>query len=158
MRHALFLAGATLTLVSGASGCVTVAGDPPAGTDLPPSPSADPAPPDREGRPRHTPGPARETLARAPSETARPSAPGTAPTRHAPPPAGARSAPPSARPAPERPRRPPRERAPSSDRSGLVPGGVPAWPGTDVCGLGETYGGWDPGSAQARACREVYGD
>ncbi|MDG4860646.1 hypothetical protein P8605_21185 [Streptomyces sp. T-3] len=29
--------------------------------------------------------------------------------------------------------------------------------GTEVCGLGEQYGNWDPDSPQARICRDTYG-
>ncbi|GAA2393183.1 hypothetical protein GCM10010420_17460 [Streptomyces glaucosporus] len=157
VRHALLLAGAALTVVSGASGCVTAAGRPAAGADLPPDPSAAPARPEREDGPRLTPGPARETLARVPAATARPPAPDDTPTRYGPPSAGARGAPPP-RPVPQRPRRTPREPGPSgTGRPGGALGGLPLPPGADVCGLGETYGGWDPRSEQARACREVYG-
>ncbi|MFC8855308.1 hypothetical protein ACFT5D_19930 [Streptomyces sp. NPDC057144] len=95
-----------------------------------------PGPERATGEPRRTPPPAHRSAphdppaTRAPGRSARPAAPG--PTRA-----------PAA----------PRPRVPD------LPGGSDAGAGgkADVCSLGKQYGGWRPGSPEARICEQAYG-
>ncbi|CAL9595507.1 hypothetical protein [Streptomyces atacamensis] len=155
VRSALLLAGAALAAVSG---CVTVAGGQRPEEGGPPAPPTGPALPRQDTGPPRTPGAARETLARVEEGPERPGTP--SPPRYGSPSASAPAFPPATRPAPRPPRR---ERLPSGPArperaSGGSPGGSPRWPGTDVCGLGEAYGGWAADGEPARTCRQVYGD
>ncbi|MFF8959929.1 hypothetical protein [Streptomyces sp. NPDC014894] len=149
-----YLLGATVWAVSALtlSGCVSV--EPLPGPA--PAPRAE-RPPSSVARPQTVrQGPAREVLRPPPRK--RP-APPVAPE--------ARAVPePRARPAGQAPRtraveRPPRRAAPPApaptrrSRPPAAPPGVGAPP--DVCALTEAYGGWRPGGAQARMCREAYG-
>ncbi|MEV0123897.1 hypothetical protein AB0I16_20610 [Streptomyces sp. NPDC050703] len=137
------------------SGCVSVerpggSSGIPAATAPPSTPS--PAPPRTEGRSRDRAeeSPAREVLERMgpprprsprrPAPAALPSAPPRHPDRPAPPPV----------------RRPPAARPDAGATRAAPAPSAPAVPRTDVCALGETYGGWDPGSPQAVICREAY--
>ncbi|GAA3655391.1 hypothetical protein GCM10023079_50590 [Streptomyces chitinivorans] len=151
VRSALLLTGAALAAVSG---CVTVAGGQrPEESGPPPRPSG-PALPRRDAEPPRTPGPAREALARVEDGPEGPGA--SSPPGSVPPSASAPAHRPTARPAP---RRPYGERLPSDSAGpGRAPGGTPRWPGPDVCGLGEVYGGWAADGEPARTCRQVYGD
>ncbi|WP_324608985.1 hypothetical protein [Streptomyces sp. NRRL F-5650] len=147
--------------VSALTGCTTVGGravDGPSGAGARSS-----APrPDGPAEPRVVQAPAREALEMiGPSPTtkgatAKPHPAGTpAPrsTPHAPPAthaAGRQDAPPPA---------PGPTRAPAAPRPGAP--GVPGTPGSggkaDVCSLGKQYGGWRPGSPEARICEQAYG-
>lgn len=135
--------------VSAVSGCVAVDAGPP------PLPSAGKSTPSASGpevEPQIVQAPAREALeaaVSAPRETpsARPS-PGVGATGR-----GVQAAGPGNRPSP-----PPQEgRTPGrTAEKKRRPAGTPP-PATDVCALGETYGGWAADSLQARICRDSYG-
>ncbi|MGA5096841.1 hypothetical protein ACPCAC_05685 [Streptomyces lavendulocolor] len=144
--------------VAAVSGCVAVDAGP-APVPAAPGPSR---PAEQDVAPQIVEGPAREALEAALPPPAAESAPRT-PSRAVPdrapasaPPAAPRSAPPAARP----PRLPspddPRDRLPR-----VRPPAVPSLPVTgtvpDVCALGRNHGGWDPGSREARLCKEAYG-
>ncbi len=88
----------------------------------------------------------------SPSATPRTSPRETPAVRRTAPPAPPRKATP-ARPAP------PRTAAPKPRSLPVLPdpAAPPSIPQTDVCALGEGYGGWQPGSPEARICREAYG-
>ncbi|MFF9089791.1 hypothetical protein ACF1BE_25840 [Streptomyces sp. NPDC014991] len=138
--------------VSALSGCVTVR-HPTAPGPQPGSASSQPAAPRPDGsaEPRVVQAPAREAL-----ETTGPSRnPGSsgprAPlrTRTAPPAAHRPPLPPAA-PHPDRPRRP-RAEAPGRPPSLRLP------TGTDMCALGERYGGWVNDSPQAAVCEQASG-
>ncbi|WP_223773394.1 hypothetical protein [Streptomyces sp. 135] len=51
-------------------------------------------------------------------------------------------------------RRPP---PPGPTRAPPTRPSLPPPPATDVCALGEAYGGWRPGSPESDICRNVYG-
>ncbi|WP_308288731.1 hypothetical protein [Streptomyces daghestanicus] len=155
--------------VAAVTGCVTV--------QRPPAP--DPAPaadrtsaprPDGPRRPEAVEPPARDSLERTePSSEPdrgeahgrapggdRPAAPRTGPGtgRRAEPPR--RPAPPAAaRPEvrPDRPARRPGPAPPKATRPAPGRRGADA----DLCGLGRTYGGWQPDSPEAVICRKAYG-
>ncbi|WP_434587903.1 hypothetical protein [Streptomyces sp. A5-4] len=148
---ALILMG---VVVSAVSGCVAVqprpAHTPP--TELPRL--------SRDVQPQVVQAPAREALDAALPPS--PTPPGGGAEHEAPRRAVvARPAPAPPRQAPTGPAAPPR----AADRPPRVlpalpvpvPTGAAAGLGTGVCALGEGYGGWRPGSPQARICRETYG-
>ncbi|MEV0095538.1 hypothetical protein [Streptomyces sp. NPDC050738] len=129
--------------VSAVSGCMAVA-SPPAPA---PSPQSAPTKPAPYVEPQIVQAPAIEALeAAAPPERA--------------------DTPPSSPSAPQAPRtrRPDRPAAPRTGtatkrRTPPAPRIEPAVPATssDVCALGQSYGGWQPDSPQARICRQTYG-
>ncbi|MGV2915483.1 hypothetical protein [Streptomyces alfalfae] len=133
------------------SGCVSV--EQPGGsgpTAATAQPSAPPPRTDARSRDRAEQPPAREVLERmGPPRPHPPRSPVPATRPSAPPPRSDQPAPPPAR-------RPPAAR-PDTGATRAVPAPpAPAAPRTDVCALGETYGGWQPGSPQAVICREAY--
>ncbi|WP_030686301.1 hypothetical protein [Streptomyces globisporus] len=144
--------------VAALAGCVSVDAPPTAPIPVPaPAPDTAPA---QDVAPQIVEGPAREAL-----EAALPAPPPSAAPR-ATPPAGQhqRAAPP---PRPEKPHPDPvprqRERPrPAARPDRPVPPGLTELPRNppvsraDVCDLGERYGGWDPGSTQARICHGAY--
>ncbi|MFD5966700.1 hypothetical protein ACFWGR_10765 [Streptomyces sp. NPDC060311] len=148
--------------VSALTGCTTVKGP---AVDDPSGAGARSSAPRPEGpaEPRVVQAPAREAL-----EMIAPS-PGperaTGEPRRTPPPAH-RSAPHDP-PATRAPRRSARPAAPEPTRAPAAPRPrVPDLPGTsdagaggkaDVCSLGKQYGGWRPGSPEARICEQAYG-
>ncbi len=147
---------ATLLLtvaVSALTGCVTV--------ERPPAPWASVAParppvPGAGGRaaPRIVQAPAREALERvSPSRAAKPGPPATR-SPSAPVPRGGGQ--------PDRAQRPPHTR--SAYPGYRPPTGLPALPDhvredvrgeTDVCELGDKYGGWRQGSPESAICRQA---
>ncbi|WP_329362179.1 hypothetical protein OG896_03205 [Streptomyces sp. NBC_00669] len=116
------------------AGCTTVSAPP---TRPPAPPPSAPGRPERPDDVRVVPAPAHRVLA-----TARPDTPSPDPRHHRAP----------AAPAPAPPHPAPRRAAPRTHHSGRLP--RPAAP--DMCGLGETYGGWAPGGQASSICREVY--
>lgn len=149
--------------VSALTGCTTVRG--PAAADPSAAGARSSAPrPDGPAEPRVVQAPAREALEMigpspspgradgAPRRTkppVTPSAPHRPPAAHVPEQRPARPA------APEHTRAPatPRPRVPDLDGlSGDRTGGK-----ADVCSLGKQYGGWRPGSPEARICEDAYG-
>ncbi|GAA2255365.1 hypothetical protein GCM10010232_50810 [Streptomyces amakusaensis] len=101
------------------------------------------------GKPAARPGPGTAGAAEPGRPAAPPPVPMPVPRAVAPPaaePRARRRAAPPAAPAPVPVRRTPRP-APST-RSAAQP---------DVCALTEAYGGWRPGGAESRMCREAYG-
>ncbi|MEE1815678.1 hypothetical protein PUR59_11740 [Streptomyces sp. SP18ES09] len=146
--------------VAALAGCVSVDAPPPAPTPSP-APAAGVAGPARDVAPQIVEGPAREAL-----EAALPTRPPSTPPRAAPPSGQPRRAvsPPRAQTphptsAPER-----GERARPAARPDLFrlprltgPAHDPSVTDVDVCDLGERYGGWAPGSDQARICQGAYG-
>ncbi|GAA1371578.1 hypothetical protein [Streptomyces beijiangensis] len=126
--------------VSAVSGCMAVA-PPPAPV---PSPRPTPSQSAAYTEPLLVQAPAIEALeAIAPPKTAdpAPSAPAAPRVRHV-----------------ERPAEP-RSRPAAQHRKPPVPHTEPVVPLTpsDVCALGQSYGGWQPDSPQARICRQTYG-
>ncbi|MGA4847543.1 hypothetical protein ACOBQB_15235 [Streptomyces sp. G5(2025)] len=86
-------------------------------------------------------GPPRLPVAQSPAPVARPSAP----------------APRSEQPRPQ-PQSQPRSQPPPVRRPPAArPDAGATRPAADVCDLGETYGGWRPGSPEAVICRDMYG-
>ncbi|GGX67655.1 lipoprotein [Streptomyces fructofermentans] len=138
--------------VSAVSGCMTVQRAPSPGPPPAPSTASEPRP-DGSTRTHVVQAPVQEALEHV-GPPRRSSAPASAPARQAAPAASpAAPAAPARRPAadpPERPdsREPERHAAPRPP----VPG-----PGTDVCALGRSYGGWPADSPQAAICKDVYG-
>ncbi|MEV6960552.1 hypothetical protein AB0M97_15390 [Streptomyces sp. NPDC051207] len=142
--------------VSALTGCVTVprppAPAPPTAPVRPPLPR-----PDGRAEPRIVQAPAREALARvSPGREAAPAGPATrrpaAPVpQRAQQPERARQAPRTRSPRPE-PRRP-RVDLPALPE--LIRKQVPGT--TDVCALGEVYGGWRRDSPEAAICRRTQG-
>ncbi|MFE0179170.1 hypothetical protein ACFWZ2_43385 [Streptomyces sp. NPDC059002] len=108
---------------------------------------------DGKSRPQIVQAPAREALERM-GPPPRPAAE-DAPVAHTP------AAAPSHAPRPEHSAPPPiRRPAPTRPDAGATRPAPPtsaAAPGTDVCALGESYGGWAPDSPQAVICRDTYG-
>ncbi|MFD4630554.1 hypothetical protein ACFVYR_11085 [Streptomyces sp. NPDC058284] len=154
---ALLVSAAVTAVTATVSGCVSV--ERPAGTGPVAATTSAPAPhPDGSSRPRVVQAPAREALERMGTPpgpaTSRPTAPEAA--RSTPPPGPARPARPPA-PAPSEPARRPPPARPDAGATRPAPATAPAAPGADVCALGEAYGNWPPGSAQAVICRETYG-
>ncbi|MGW6538028.1 hypothetical protein ACWGBV_29020 [Streptomyces sp. NPDC055051] len=166
---ARLLAGAAVT--AALTGCVAVDGPPPAPSPAP-APAVDPVRTAQDVEPQIVlQGPAREALEAALPSPASTTAAPRGETRRA----DGRAAP-SRTPSPE-PSSPvagraaplPEVRVPPSPAAPVVPGAreaarlaerlpqAPPVSRTDVCELGERYGGWDPESAQAGLCREVYG-
>ncbi|MEV7224165.1 hypothetical protein AB0N98_30320 [Streptomyces sp. NPDC093681] len=156
---------ATLLLtvaVSALTGCTTVRGP---AVDDPSGAGARSSAPRPEGpaEPRVVQAPAREALEMiAPSPT--PERATGEPRRT--PPSAHRSAPhdPPATRAPgrsARPAAPGPTRAPAAPRPRVpdLPGRADAGAGgkADVCSLGKQYGGWRPGSPEARICEQAYG-
>ncbi|MFK0215694.1 hypothetical protein [Streptomyces sp. NPDC090298] len=146
--------------VAALAGCVSVDAPPSAPTPSP-APAAGVAGPARDVAPQIVEGPAREAL-----EAALPTRPPSTPPRVAPPSGQPRraAAPPRAQnlhptSAPERGER--ARPAARPDLSGLPqltgPTHDPSVTDVDVCDLGERYGGWAPGSDQARICQGAYG-
>ncbi|MFE0705116.1 hypothetical protein [Streptomyces sp. NPDC058872] len=152
------LVGAT---VAALAGCVSVEA-PPTAPAVVPAPAADAAGPAQDVAPQIVEGPAREALEAAlpdpPPSAAPRAAPSTAPQR--------RTAP---RPRPEEaphsdsaPRRHERSHPPARPS---LPGAAeleklskaPPASRSEVCDLGERYGGWGPGSDPARICHGTYG-
>jgi hypothetical protein len=133
------------------AGCVAVDTPPPAPAPAPtPAASANSVRPAQGGAPQIVEGPAREAL-----EAALPApVPGAIPSvrpvpRSARPP---RTEAPRPAPVPPRPERPDLPKLPET----RLPA-APPLSRADVCALGERYGGWAPGSDQARICRGAYG-
>ncbi|MCW1092768.1 hypothetical protein OJ963_01820 [Streptomyces sp. RS2] len=148
--------------VSALTGCTTVRG--PAAAD-PSAGARSSAPrPDGPAEPRVVQAPAREAL-----EMIGPAAPSPERAEGTP----RRTEPPVTPPAPHRPatthapeQRPARPAAPEHTRAPATPRPrVPDLPGpsdgtggkADVCSLGKQYGGWRPGSPEARICEDAYG-
>lgn len=149
--------------VSALTGCTTVRG--PAAADPSAAGARSSAPrPDGPAEPRVVQAPAREALemiAPSPSpertggEPRRTEPPAAPSAPHRPPAARAPEQPPARPAAPEHTRTPStsRPRVPDLPRvSGDRTGGK-----TDVCSLGKQYGGWRPGSPEARICEDAYG-
>ncbi|MFG2681007.1 hypothetical protein [Streptomyces sp. NPDC048392] len=149
--------------VSALTGCTTVRGPAPAEPSAAGAHSSAPRP-DGPAEPRVVQAPAREALEmigpspapdRTTAEPRRTKAPAAPPPPHDPPAARA----PEHRPA--RPAAPERTRAPATSRPGVP--GLPRASGhgtgenPDVCSLGKRYGGWRPGSPEARICEQAYG-
>ncbi|MFH8444633.1 hypothetical protein ACH4D3_25800 [Streptomyces sp. NPDC018026] len=149
--------------VSALTGCTTVRG--PAAADPSAVGARSLAPrPDGPAAPRVVQAPAREALEmigpsptpeRTTGEPRRTKAPSPPAARHRLPAAGAteqRSAAPAA---------PEHTRAPATHRPRVpeLPGGSGEGTGgkADVCSLGKRYGGWRPGSPEARICEHAYG-
>ncbi|MEV8123256.1 hypothetical protein AB0P07_03870 [Streptomyces sp. NPDC085944] len=156
---------ATLLLtvaVSALTGCTTVKG--PAVDDSSGAGARSSAPrPDGQAEPRVVQAPAREALEmigpspgpeRATGEPRRTQPPAHRSVPHDPP--VPRSPGRSARPAAPEP-----TRAPAAPRPRVpdLPGRSDAGAGgkADVCSLGKQYGGWRPGSPEARICEQAYG-
>ncbi|WP_432083279.1 hypothetical protein [Streptomyces sp. WAC 04229] len=154
--------------VTALTGCTTVQGPAAADPASAGAPSLAPRP-DGPAEPRVVQAPAREALemigpSPTPDRAAREPR-GTEPPAAGPsqPEAPAARARPEQRPRPARPETPPRAERPR------VPGpDVPALPhapssgrdtgsNADVCSLGKRYGGWRPGSPEARICEQAYG-
>lgn len=133
-----------------ASGCVSVERPP---RSAPAATTAAPAAPRTDGRSRPqieqaparealvTAGPPRSPASRSPAAVARTSAPAPRPEQP--------------QPQPPPVRRPPAAR-PDAGATRPAPS-LPPPPATDVCALGEAYGGWRPGSPESDICRDVYG-
>ncbi|CAL9643360.1 hypothetical protein SUDANB150_06375 [Streptomyces sp. enrichment culture] len=149
--------------VSALAGCTTVRG--PAAADPSAAGARSSAPrPDGPAEPRVVQAPAREALEMIGPSLA-PERPGGEPSRTKPPaaPSAPHRAPvdraPEQRPA--RPAAPEPTRAPATSRPrvpelpGLSGGGTGGK--ADVCSLGKQYGGWRPGSPEARICEHAYG-
>ncbi|MFD7064681.1 hypothetical protein [Streptomyces sp. NPDC059906] len=148
--------------VSALTGCTTVRG--PAAADPSAAGARSSAPrPDGPAEPRVVQAPAREALEmigpsptpeRATAEPRRTKAPAPPAARHRLP-AGATEQRPAAPAAPEH------TRAPATHRPRVPepPGGSGEGTGgkADVCSLGKQYGGWRPGSPEARICEHAYG-
>lgn len=149
--------------VSALTGCTTVRG--PAAADPSAAGARASAPrPEGPAEPRVVQAPAREALEmigpspspeRADGTPRRtrptPAAPHRPPAAHTPEQRPARPAAPEHTPAPAAPRPGPRVPdlpGPSGDRTGGK---------ADVCSLGKQYGGWRPGSPEARICEDAYG-
>ncbi|UFQ14370.1 MULTISPECIES: hypothetical protein [Streptomyces] len=134
-----------------ASGCVSVERSPrPATAPTTASPSAPRT--DGRSRPQIEQAPARDALvSMGPPRRPAPQnpAPVTRPSTPAP-----RSEQPQPKPKPPPVRRPPAAR-PDARATRPVPPLPP--PTTDVCALGEAYGGWRPGSPESVICRDMYG-
>ncbi|MFG3208136.1 hypothetical protein [Streptomyces tendae] len=147
--------------VSALTGCTTVRG--PAAADPSAAGARSSAPrPDGPAEPRVVQAPAREALEMIGPSPSPERADGT-PRRTKPPAAPSPAAhAPEQRPA--RPAAPEHTRAPATPRPGPR---VPDLPGSppgdrtggkaDVCSLGKQYGGWRPGSPEARICEDAYG-
>ncbi|MEU0400002.1 hypothetical protein ABZ318_07100 [Streptomyces sp. NPDC006197] len=144
--------------VAALAGCVSVDAPPTAPTPVP-APAADTAPA-QDVAPQIVEGPAREAL-----EAALPAPPPSAAPRVTSPAGQHRRA--AAPPRPEKPHPAPvprqREHPRPAARPDLpVPPELTGLPGNppvsraDVCDLGERYGGWGPGSTQARICQGAY--
>ncbi|WP_328559290.1 hypothetical protein [Streptomyces coelicoflavus] len=157
---------ATLLLtvaVSALTGCTTVRGpavDGPSGAGARSS-----APrPDGPAEPRVVQAPAREALEMIGPSPGPERSTGESRRTESPTPRSAPHAPPATRAPGQRPARP---AAPEPTRAPATPRpGVPDLPGTsgdgtggkaDVCSLGKQYGGWRPGSPEARICERAYG-
>ncbi|MFB7863228.1 hypothetical protein [Streptomyces sp. NPDC056069] len=143
----------TVTLLAGVAmaaltGCVAV--EPPP-TAPAPAPGRAAGPAGQDVAPQIVQGPAREALEAAMPDPPAPE-PRATPERHGP--GGAD---------PARPHRTERPRPSAVPRQRPYPDVVlPVLPKVprdraDVCALGESYGGWSPGSDQARICRGTYG-
>lgn len=157
--------------VAALTGCVAVDAPPtpapaPAG---PPAPVAQTAGPAQEVAPQIVEGPALEALEAAlpDSPPPPPPAPSAKPRKAAGP---DRATAPRPDPVPHRPERvrpavprhpalPPMPELPRlDDLPGAAAGAASGQGrGADVCDLGERYGGWGPGSEQARICRHTQG-
>ncbi|WP_399882553.1 hypothetical protein ACGH7X_06625 [Streptomyces sp. BBFR51] len=153
--------------VSALTGCTTVRG--PAAADPPAAGARSSAPrPDGPAEPRVVQAPAREALEmigpspdRATGTPRGTHPPSTAPAPHDPPAARARPDQRTARPAaPEHTRgpEPSRPEVPDLPRSSGKNGkNGKTSKNADVCSLGKQYGGWRPGSTEARICEQAYG-
>lgn len=153
----------TVAVSAALTGCTTVRG--PAAAQPSASGARSSAPhPDGPAEPRVVQAPAREALEMigpspapesatgAPRRT-EPRAPAAAPRDQ---PADRAPAPRSARPAaPEHTRAPAPRHDKVPDLPGAAGGGTDAK--ADVCSLGKRYGGWRPGSPEARICEQAYG-
>ncbi|MFI1357825.1 hypothetical protein ACH4TV_30205 [Streptomyces sp. NPDC020898] len=150
--------------VSALSGCVTIQHPPAPGPSPAPSvpsvPSRPSVPlPGGRAEPQIVQAPALEALEligpdrrppKAPSEPHRPAASAPpAPSTAAPEPSPRRNRPKQRPPKPERRHTPPRVELPEVSR--------PVRENTDVCALGEKYGGWGKDSPQTVICKETYG-
>ncbi|MER7621147.1 hypothetical protein [Streptomyces sp. NPDC126503] len=151
---AKILAGAAMAALAG---CVAVDAPPPAPAPAPtPAASANAVRPAQGGAPQFVEGPAREALEAALPPA--PPAPRATPSVRPAPRAGQspRAEAPRSAPAPRRPERPAPGRPALPDPPKLpetLPSIAPPVSRAEVCALGERYGGWAPGSDQARICR-----
>lgn len=137
--------------VAALSGCVSIEA---------PAPAPAPAPPREVSRPTQdagvdvapqiVEGPAREALEAALPPPPPPSPPTTG-GQHK------EKGGPGAQKAKQRPSSGPRKKSRASDAKPPEPPRPPRSRG-DVCALGEQYGGWHPGSDQAKICRGTYGN
>ncbi|MGI5350960.1 hypothetical protein ACQEU8_22685 [Streptomyces sp. CA-250714] len=182
MTKAMAVAGVAL---SAATGCITVSGSPQAPGDGP-SPQHSPVPGHGAAPPRLVLPSAKEALSRLPRQGTAPERRGTedpqrrgASLRTG---ESGTAADTTARPEQQPPPRPAplpraRDQAPAAGSGGAGPGpaeyGGPrggagglghhgrddgrGHSGAAMCEWGETYGRWDPDSAQARICRDTYG-
>ncbi|POX47661.1 hypothetical protein C3489_29110 [Streptomyces sp. Ru71] len=148
--------------VSALSGCVTVQRPPASGPPAPPVRSASPSVPrpDGQAEQRIVQAPAQEALEMVgPSRRPQPEQP------HRPAAAGHPAPGHRTRPGPQHhTEETPHHRAarPEHHRTQTPRAPIPdvrdtVRRGTDVCGLGEQYGGWSPDSPQARICKQTYG-
>ncbi|MFE0737254.1 hypothetical protein [Streptomyces sp. NPDC058855] len=154
---AKILAGAAMAALAG---CVAVDAPPHAPAPAPtPAASANAVRPAQGGAPQIVEGPAREALEAALPPV--PSAPRNTPSvrpapRAAQPPRAEAPRPDPVPRRPERPGRPAPGRPALPDppqRPATLPPIAPPVSRAEVCALGERYGGWAPGSDQARICR-----
>ncbi|MFE7600077.1 hypothetical protein [Streptomyces sp. NPDC057494] len=146
--------------VAALAGCVSVDAPPSAPTPSP-APVTDTVRPAGDVAPQIVEGPAREAL-----EAALPTRP-PSPAPRATPPSGQhrRAATPPRAQAPQPASVPERREGPRPAARPDLPAlpelrGLPRNPPVtlvDVCDLGERYGGWTPGSDQARICQGAYG-
>ncbi|MEW2547669.1 hypothetical protein AB0910_18170 [Streptomyces sp. NPDC047002] len=147
----MLLLGAASAAMTAVSGCVSVHADGAQG----PRPAATAAPSAGEdARPQIVQAPLREALDLAHTPSPSPSRPGPAAAR----PRGEaprQGAAPAVRP-PERPVRPEPLAPAHGGGYAPAPSALPS-AAAGVCALGETYGHWPAGSAQARICHDTYG-
>ncbi|MFD8209701.1 hypothetical protein ACFV2S_25295 [Streptomyces sp. NPDC059695] len=146
--------------VAALAGCVSVDAPPSVPTPSP-APAPDTVRPARDAAPQIVEGPAREALEAAlptgpPSPAPRATPPSGQHRRTAVPPRAQAPHPASVPERRERPRPAARPDPPGLPRLTGLPG-HPAVTHVDVCDLGERYGGWAPGSDQARICQGAYG-
>ncbi|MGW8761420.1 hypothetical protein ACWGN5_02840 [Streptomyces sp. NPDC055815] len=146
--------------VAALAGCVSVDAPPTAPAHAP-APAADTARPAQDVAPQIVEGPAREALEAAlpappPSTAPRATPPAGQHRRTATPPGPEAPHPGSVPQRQERPRPSARPDLPELPDLGRLPKGPPV-SRDEVCDLGRRYGGWTPGSDQARICHGTYG-
>ncbi|CAM5551378.1 Lipoprotein OS=Streptomyces tendae OX=1932 GN=GUR47_30315 PE=4 SV=1 [Streptomyces tendae] len=149
--------------VSALTGCTTVRGPAPADPSVPGARSSAPRP-DGPAEPRVVQAPAREALEmigpspdpeRAGGQPRRTKPPAAPSAPHRPPAARAPERRPARPAAPEHTRPPATSRPRAPELPGVSGGGTGGK--ADVCSLGKQYGGWRPGSPEARICEQAYG-